>query len=157
VESRRPTLGSELVPVGFRPVPPVQGLPAIHAWRCPLQSLPTAHRPARNHPTGTRAREDTGNGDAQREGVLGETLLGCRTRADVNHPADSGQGGAPGTPFTSGLAGRGSEPAFRDRCRSADDLEYETSFARVRRQVVDGGLCGRRHRGRLLATASHAS
>jgi hypothetical protein len=47
VESRQPTCGSEPVPVEFRPVPPVQGLPAIQAWRCPLQSLPTAHRPAR--------------------------------------------------------------------------------------------------------------
>jgi hypothetical protein len=76
VESRRPTLGSELVPVGFRPVPPVQGLPAIPAWRCPLQSLPTAHRPARNHPNGKRAREDTGNVTPNGKEFLGETLLG---------------------------------------------------------------------------------
>jgi hypothetical protein len=56
VESRRGPCGSEPVPVQFRPVPPVQGLPAIHAWRCqrhivPLGTIPTGTKRSSSGPS----------------------------------------------------------------------------------------------------------
>ncbi len=53
--------GSEAVPVRFRPVLPVQGLPAIQAWRCPFTPCQRHIVPLGTIPTGTRARGDSGN------------------------------------------------------------------------------------------------
>jgi hypothetical protein len=114
VESRRRPCGSEPVPVQFRPVPPVQGPPAIHAWRCPFipcqrHIVPLGTIPNRYKCAGRQRKRDT-----QREGVVGETRVGApNPEQDVNHPADSGQGEAL-DPLPSHRARRaGPEPALR--------------------------------------------